>query len=537
MEGTPETLRQEELLANEEAENARFREAIVERGALAGLSMLLPPDEFRHLMSAPIEEWMVFLHPDQRTLVDRRFNGPARVRGAAGTGKTVVALHRAAALAARYGAGTPGSPRVLFTTFIRSLPPVLESLYAKLPQGVPGGVEFINVDKLAARLCTHAGQRARVDPNAARKAFNQAYNAVVRPNTPLVGQTRDYLRDEINAVLKARGITSLDDYLQMERTGRRSRFTVAMREQAWALHQEYDRLLAEAGIVDFPDVLKRARDIVRRREPMYRAAVIDEAQDLSLVALQLVDALVSDSRGDRRPDSLFLVGDGAQKIYPGGFTLAQAGLDVRGNSAVLRVNYRNTQEIIAAAMACTGSEQVDDLGDVFLRGDAEADAQREGIMPFLVCAGDFQAQINYVAGRVKQLCSTSGLAKSDIAVFVAHNELVERTTASLGQEGIQSESLANFSGRPNGRLKVGTFHRAKGLEFKVVFLLEISAGKFPGPRQPWQTEAEYEERRALDMSLLFVAMTRARDGLFILCDAEPSDVLFEALDYLDEVAA
>lgn len=388
------------------------------------------------------------------------------------------------------------------------------------------------------RACvSQAGQRARVDPNAAKKAFNQAYNAVVRPNTPLVGQTRNYLRDEIGAVLKARGITALDDYLQMERTGRRSRFTVAMREQVWALHQEYDRLLAEAGIVDFPDVLKRARDIARRQEPMYRAAVIDEAQDLSLIALQLVDALVSDSRGDRRPDSLFLVGDGAQKIYPGGFTLAQAGLDVRGNSAVLRVNYRNTKEIIAAAMASTGSEQVDDLGEVFLRGDAEAKAQREGIKPFLVCAGDFQAQVKYVAGKVKQLCSTSALAKSDIAVFVARNDLVERATVNLSQEGIQSESLANFSGRPNGLLKVGTFHRAKGLEFKVVFLLEISAGKFPGPRQPWQTEAEYEERRALDMSLLFVAMTRARDGLFILCNAEPNDVLFEALDYLEEVAA
>lgn len=220
MEGTPESLRQEDLLANEEAENARFREAIIERGALAGLSVVLSPEEFERLMAAPIEEWMVFLHPDQRTLVDRHFNGPARVRGAAGTGKTVVALHRAAALAARYGATTSRKPPVLFTTFVKSLPPVFESLYARLPRGVPGGVEFINVDRLAAHLCARAGQRARVDPNAARRAFNQAYNAVVRPNTPLAGQTRDYLRDEIGAVLKARCVASLGDYLDLERTGR-----------------------------------------------------------------------------------------------------------------------------------------------------------------------------------------------------------------------------------------------------------------------------------------------------------------------------
>ena len=167
MEGTPETVGQEELLANEEAENARFREAIVERGALAGLSVLLSPDEFERLMSAPIEEWMVFLHPDQRALVDRRFNGPARVRGAAGTGKTVVALHRAAALAARYSVKKSGRPSVLFTTFISTLPPVFENLYARLPRGVAGGVEFINVDKLALRLCAAAGQRVRVGANAA----------------------------------------------------------------------------------------------------------------------------------------------------------------------------------------------------------------------------------------------------------------------------------------------------------------------------------------------------------------------------------
>ena len=537
-EGTPETVLQGNLLPDEEAEDMRFREAIIQRGALAGLSSLLTPEQVERLMSAPIEEWMIFLHPDQRALVDRRFNGPARVRGAAGTGKTVVALHRAAKLAERYDTNAPNKrPAVLFTTFIKSLPPVLKNLYLRLPNRVAGGVEFINVDRLAHQLCREAGHRLRLDRNGATQRFNRAYNVVVRPNTPLGGQTREYLREEIDDVLKARGVESLDDYLRLERTGRKLGFTAPMREQAWALHQEYDRLLSESGLEDFRDVLRRARDIARGREPMYRAAVIDEAQDLSLVALQLVDALVSDSNGERPPDSLFLVGDGAQKIYPGGFTLAQAGIDVRGNSAVLRVNYRNTKEIIAAAMACAGSEPVDDLGDIFLRGEAKAEAQREGIKPFLVCAGDLQRQINYVAERVKRLCSATEVAKSDIGVFVAHNNIVHRTIAGLNREGIQSESLANFSGYPSDRLKVGTFHRAKGLEFKVVFLLGISADVFPGPRKPGQTEAEYDERRTLEMSQLFVAMTRARDGLFILCDEEPSDVLYEALDYLEEVDA
>ncbi len=143
-----------------------------------------------------------------------------------------------------------------------------------------------------------------------------------------------------------------------------------MREQVWELRKEWDQRLGEVGIEDFPDVVRRARDITRQQpEPRYRVAIVDESQDLTLVGLQFIRALVSGADGTDRPDALFIVGNGAQKIDPGGFTLAQAGVDVRGNSTVLRVNYRNTREIVDAAMACTGSELVDDLGDEYTRGE------------------------------------------------------------------------------------------------------------------------------------------------------------------------
>jgi superfamily I DNA/RNA helicase len=128
---------------------------------------------------------------------------------------------------------------------------------------------------------------------------------------------------------------------------------------------EWDQELETAGVMDFPDVVLRARDHARRRlEPSYRAAIIDEAQDLTLVGLQLVRNLVN-GHGSDRPDGLVIVGDGAQRIYAGGFTLRQAGVEVRGRTAVLRTNYRNTAEIVQAAMALAGGEQVDDLGDSY----------------------------------------------------------------------------------------------------------------------------------------------------------------------------
>ena len=249
---------------DDESRHKRFRDAIVERGALAGLSSLLSSQELQRLMSAPIEDWMIFLHPDQRALVERRFSGPARVRGSAGTGKTVVALHRAAVLAKRFtnsgGRDRKAPPSILFTTFVRSLTPVLRNLYHRLPTSVAGAVEFVNVDSLASRICRQFGQPPRIDPDTASKSFEAAFSAVVRAGTPLqrAGLTRDYLREEVTAVLKGRGVDSLKEYLNLERTGRRMPFTAAMRAQAWTLREEWDKRLREAGIMDFPDVVREA---------------------------------------------------------------------------------------------------------------------------------------------------------------------------------------------------------------------------------------------------------------------------------------
>ena len=230
LEQSPDEWFQRQLISDEEAEAKRFREAIVERGALGGLSSLLTQEEFQRLLSAPVEDWMIFLHPDQRSLVDRHFNGPARVRGAAGTGKTVVALHRAAALAKRFAADNGQSrkhPPVLFTTFIKSLPPVFENLYRRLPSAVEGAVEFVNVDKLASDTCRQSGQPPRLDTNIVDKTFDAAFAAVIRNGTPLdrARITRGYLRDEVKYVLKGRGVDSLEEYRDMERTRRRTRFT------------------------------------------------------------------------------------------------------------------------------------------------------------------------------------------------------------------------------------------------------------------------------------------------------------------------
>ena len=452
-EQSPEAWFNRRLIDDDEGEQRRFRDVIVERGARAGLSSLLGPDELERLLAAPIEEWMIFLHPDQRTLVDRRFAGPARVSGSAGTGKTVVALHRAAALAKRLMASSApaGSPPVLFTTFIKNLPSVFENLYRRLPTVVDGAVEFINVDKLAARFCAESAAPPALNPDAVKAAFDDAWAAVVLPGTPLLraGLTRGYLREEVTAVLKGRGIDTLDEYRHVERTGRRTGFTAAMREQAWALREAWDERLAERGVEDFPDVVRRARDLARERsEPRYQAAIVDESQDLTLVGLQFIQALVN-GRGFDGRDGLFLVGDHAQKIYPGGFTLVQAGVDVRGRSAVLRVNYRNTRPIIEAAMACAGSEQVDDdEGGRRARAAAAHDALRHGPRPTLVRVATPSRSIPSTAPRASssRWCSCYPRMRADYPSYVLRWTRVQAWPQRALCRALATESQSHHRG-------------------------------------------------------------------------------------------
>ena len=166
---------------------------------------------------------MIFLHPDQRALVKRSFNGPARVRSSAGTGRPL-SLCTALLRLQKQVAELPPSKRkpVLFTTFVNNLPPVFENLYERLPTAVSGVVEFTNVDKLARQICVEAGHTPTIDPQVVNSTFAKAFDEVVVPGTPLpCSGARNYLREEVTAVIKGRGVDSLDEYLQIDRTGRR----------------------------------------------------------------------------------------------------------------------------------------------------------------------------------------------------------------------------------------------------------------------------------------------------------------------------
>jgi hypothetical protein len=280
----------------------------------------------------PVESWMTWLHPTQATSIKRHWSGPARIRGAAGTGKTVLALHRAKYLAAR-------GDSVLFTSFVRTLAPVYRSLFARLAPDLDDRVDFTGLHQLAMGILRRSGLRPVIDPDRADLCFNRAWSALRRESPLESVAPLPYWREEVSHVIKGRGITTFEEYAELPRIGRRTPLAVPQRAAVWRLYEQYERLRTAAGVLDWEDVLLQARALVRQGVDAgrYDAVIVDEVQDLNSVGLQLLQGLLS-----READGLLLVGDGQQSIYPGGFTLAEAGISVVGRSTVLDRNYRNT---------------------------------------------------------------------------------------------------------------------------------------------------------------------------------------------------
>lgn len=456
------------------------------------------------MLAAPIEEWMAFLHPDQAKLVRRSFSGPARIRGAAGTGKTVVGLHRAAYLA-RASTG-----RIVVTTFVKSLPAVLGTLLERLAPDTVERVEFTGVHAFAMRLLSERGVRVpRGSFEDANQAFNQAWGAVGRLGVlGTLDPNPRYWRDEISKVIKGRGLTQFEQYADLPRAGRRRPLRLEHRRAVWQLFGVYEHGLRTRGVIDFDDVILRAEASLREM-PMDGVdhVIIDEAQDLSCAMIRMLHALVGD-----RPDGLTLIGDGQQTIYPGGYSLAEAGISVAGRGVVLATNYRNTREIAAFALSIVEGDEVVDLEGGPGRADAALEIIRTGPAPRQHKFGSLAEHDAALIAEARALVR-AGCDPGDLAVLTLTRRDAEECARALRTAGFETLELDEYRGVTSTAIKVGTIKRAKGLEFKQVLLVRVD-GALLAPAAADLDEGALE-RREIERRELYVGMTRARDGLWV----------------------
>ncbi|BDZ61553.1 ATP-dependent DNA helicase Rep [Demequina sediminis] len=457
------------------------------------------------ILAQPIEDWMSFLHPNQAKLVRRSFNGPSRIRGAAGTGKTVVGLHRAA-----YLAGTRQG-KILFATFIRTLPDVMRENLRRMAPDAVDRVEFTGVHRFALDVLANRGVACRIDSRRADGAFERAW-AAVPPSSPLraKGLTKRYWQEELRYVIKGRGLTQFHEYSDLTRTGRTHRLGLAERGAVWDLYMEYTRLLREARVHDFEDAILLAEAELKRQplEDPYVAVIVDEAQDLSCAMVRMLHTVVGDAT-----DGLTLIGDGQQSIYPGGYTLAEAGVSVAGRGVVMDVNYRNTAEVLGFAhTVIAGSEYADIEGEV-ARGERPADVPRHGPEPVVARCATQGEHDRVMVARVRAATEAMGTGLGDVAVLCSSTWAVRQAVGALKAARLPVLELDKYDGVPVDAVKVGTIKRAKGLEFKQVLLPYLREAALGGGEPP--LDGLERERWELERRELFVGATRARDGLWL----------------------
>jgi superfamily I DNA/RNA helicase len=415
------------------------------------------------------------------------------ISGPAGTGKTLVALHRLARLAAQ------GGGPLLYTTLARGLVPVSRTTFADLAPRQADRVRFADLHQWATEFLAARGTPLRVRPDLVARAFLAAWFEVgTRGPLAALEPNPSYWRTEIDRVIKGRGVTGPDEYAGLSRAGRRVPLDRAQRDRVWLLYRAYQQALAAGGLVDRNDVLAAALDELRRRPlaPPYAAVVVDEVQDVPLLALRLAERLAGPG-----PNALLLVGDGQQQVYPGGWRLSDADIPV-GGSEVLRVNHRNAARVLTLAGRMDATNQVDDVdgkAPVTLR-EADPRAEDGSVHTWRGIDGELP---DALVQAVREL----PVPRGDAAVIAMTRGEAERYARTLGLAGIEVQWLADYDGRPSPLLKLGTVQQAKGLEFRAALVPRL-------PQRDTTDSGAAQERAELVERQRLVAVTRAREHVW-----------------------
>lgn len=463
-------------------------------------------DELTAALDAPFEKWAVFLHPAQRELVRRKVTGPTRVTGSAGTGKTIVALHRAVHLAEQ-----SETARVLLTTFSQELARALSAKLEIQAQAVPELRERITVrplDEAAIELyCQQFGEPDLVNHSQIRELIEKALSEGLGGDL-----TPQFLLEEWQELVDAWGVTDPESYATLPRIGRRTRLGPKQREAAWAVFDHIRTRMAERGLVTRAMIYDRLTGWLQDGGTIpFEHVVVDEAQDLTVSQVRFLAAV-----SDGRDDALFLAGDIGQRIFRLPFSWAKLGLDIRGRSHSLRVNYRTSHQIRAMADRLL-PPAITDLDGVE-EGRRGTVSIFDGPVPEVRLLDDIEAEADFVSSWLRR-CMNSGIPAKQIALLVRGPDQLDRARKVAENAGAASA----VSEPPI----VTVMHDAKGLEFRAVAVMACDEDVIPDPQRLASIGdvAEMESVYETERHLLYVACTRARDQLLVTGIAPGSEFL------------
>lgn len=475
-------------------------------------------EELRKIMAEPLEKWRVFLHPTQRKIVQKRYAGAARVLGGAGTGKTVVAMHRAKWLVGQVS----GKDKILFTTFTANLAADIKDNLRKIcTMEEQKHIEVINLDAWVAQFLREQGYSYLI-------AYDDALNEVWEEAITISGEDTElstgFFAEEWSKVVNAQEAFSLELYMKASRLGRGTRLDRKKRIQVWHVFEAYQDLMKEKQLRDVETAMYECRKILEKAAEItrYVSVIVDEGQDLNMNAFRLLRALA----GAEHPNDLFIVGDAHQRIYKNKAILSKCGINVRGRSSYLKINYRTTEEIRKYAFGLLKGIPFDDLDEEYDDGKV-CQSLTHGNIPQVENFRTAAEELDFLVAKLKQLIE-SGVNLKNVCIVARTHHLLDDYNTQLVQAGIKTYEIrrSKLDDRSFDGVRVATMHRVKGLEFQYVFVVAVNKRVLP-LASAINCEDPVAESEAItaEKCLLYVALSRAQKLAYITSYGSPSEFL------------
>ena len=466
-------------------------------------------DELIKILNAPMEKWRVFLHSSQRRIANGDKNGPMRVLGGAGTGKTVVAMHRARWLADQIK-GT--DKKVLFTTFTRNLAiDIRENLKNICSKDEFNHIEIINLDRWVQNFLRKYSYNYQVifDNKTLKRHWAKAL--LVKPAD--IDLPDSFFIEEWQNVIQTQGITDINEYKRASRLGRGTSLDRSKRVRIWPVFEQYRHILNINRQKEIDDAYRDASQLITSQDIKlpYTSLVIDEAQDMGAQPFALLRAIVPEGKND-----LFIVGDAHQRIYGRNrVVLSRCGINIRGRSKKLKINYRTTDEIRTWATDLLDGREIDDLDGGFDNNNLYK-SLTHGTPPIIKHFDDAEQQANYI----QSLLIDTDLPGSHTCIVARTNREVFSIQSNLDNLGIKTVKIQpnETANSDENAARIATVHRVKGLEFDRIILASVNDGLIPLDlaMQNKADQTSLENSETEERSLVFVAITRARKAAYVL---------------------
>lgn len=539
--------------SGEEADPEDFRAALSSYASQQSFVVVQGEADLKRILDAPLEQWRVFLHPSQRLYVEHDYHGPFRLLGGAGTGKTVVAMHRAKRLAARL-LRSGSRQKVLFTTYSRNLATdIASNLKLICTADEFNTIDVVNLDKLVKDLLMGHGYSGEIWYDGSRDHGNDL-DAAWRKAITSIGVndsklTVSFFKSELSQVIVPQQVRNAADYMRVLRKGRGTRLNRAQKLAVWQVVETYRRIMQANGAYDVDTAMQNVVSLLTQGDTprKYAHVVVDEGQDFSTPAYRVIRALVDEGDND-----IFIVGDAQQRIYGHTAVLSKCGIRIQGRARKLRINYRTTEQIRSAADSIFRSSGADVADSVFaaVRGIEDASpattfddldgeesptgdsrSLMSGPVPETQRFASQSDEMDAVREWIYGLCGTAENMAGDefdgervdprnVCVVARSRYCIDQWYKTL-DDGLPYGVYRlgrDAENRQRQGIRIATMHRVKGLEFDYVVVVDVNDGVCP-PKPALQSAGAdpatlndiYREER----SLIYVAMTRAKKGVLL----------------------